>query len=164
MDIWDIGLIVARVVVIFAMLMVITILLVWFERKIVADMQNRVGPDRAGPWGVLQTLADGMKLFFKEQITPRKVELGLYLAAPILATIPAFLMFMVIPFGDSFTIDLGGQERTIPPARSRPQRRTPLCPGDVFGGRLRNRPGRMVLGFQIPLARWHPCHGPGHFL
>ena len=83
MDGIDLLLIIARVVIVFAMLMVVTILLVWFERKIVADMQNRVGPDRAGPWGILQTLADGMKLFFKEQITPRKVELGLYLAAPI---------------------------------------------------------------------------------
>ena len=114
MDGIDILLIVARVMVIFAMLMVVTILLVWFERKIVADMQNRVGPDRAGPWGILQTLADGMKLFFKEQITPRKVELGLYLAAPVLAAIPAFMMFMVIPFGRPFTLTIGGVDRAIP--------------------------------------------------
>ena len=114
MDGIDLLLIIARVAVIFAMLMVVTILLVWFERKIVADMQNRVGPDRAGPWGILQTLADGVKLFFKEQITPRKVELGLYLAAPILAAIPAFLMFMVIPFGRPFTLTIGGVDREIP--------------------------------------------------
>ena len=114
MDLTDILLVVARVVAIFALLMVVPILLVWFERKIVADMQNRVGPDRAGPWGILQTLADGVKLFFKEQITPRKVELGLYLAAPMLAAIPAFLMFMVIPFGAPFTLTIGGVERVIP--------------------------------------------------
>lgn len=111
MDGWDILLVIIRVVLIFAMLMVTTILLVWFERKIVADMQNRVGPDRAGPWGILQTLADGMKLFFKEQITPRKVELGLYLAAPMLAIVPAFLMFMVVPFGRPFELTLGGEPR-----------------------------------------------------
>jgi len=113
MDGWDLLLIVIRVVLIFAMLMVVTILLVWFERKIVADMQNRVGPDRAGPWGILQTLADGMKLFFKEQITPRKVEFGLYIAAPILAIVPAFLLFMVIPFGKPFTLTLGGEDRVF---------------------------------------------------
>ena len=114
MDGIDLLLVISRVVVIFAMLMLVTILLVWFERKIVADMQNRIGPDRAGPWGILQTLADGMKLFFKEQITPRKVELGLYLAAPVLAAIPAFMMFMVIPFGRPFTVTISGEERLIP--------------------------------------------------
>ena len=114
MDGIDLLLIIARVVMVFAMLMVVTILLVWFERKIVADMQNRVGPDRAGPWGILQTLADGMKLFFKEQITPRKVELGLYLAAPMLAVIPAFMMFMVIPFGRPFTLTIDNIPREIP--------------------------------------------------
>ncbi len=93
-----------KVVFAFALLLVNTLLLVWAERKIVADMQNRVGPYRAGPWGILQTLADGLKLFFKEQITPRKVELGLYLTAPIAALVPAFLIFMVIPIGRPFFI------------------------------------------------------------
>lgn len=114
MDWIDLVLVVARVIVVFALLLVVTILLIWFERKIVADMQNRVGPDRAGPWGILQTLADGLKLFFKEQVTPRKVELGLYLAAPMLAAIPAFLMFMVVPFGRPFEITLGGVPRRVP--------------------------------------------------
>ena len=114
MDWIDLVLVIARVIVVFALLLVVTILLIWFERKIVADMQNRVGPDRAGPWGVLQTLADGLKLFFKEQVTPRKVELGLYLAAPMLAAIPAFLMFMVVPFGRPFEITLGGAPRRVP--------------------------------------------------
>ncbi len=114
MDWIDVGLVALRVVVIFALLMGVTILLVWFERKVVADMQNRVGPERAGPWGILQTLADGVKLFFKEQVTPRKAELGLFLAAPMLATIPAFLMFMVVPFGRPIEMTLGGKVRTIP--------------------------------------------------
>ena len=107
MDWIDLVLVIARVIVVFAMLLVVTLLLIWFERKVVAGMQNRVGPDRAGPWGILQTVADGLKLFFKEQVTPRKVELGLYLAAPMLAAIPAFLMFMVVPFGRPFEITLG---------------------------------------------------------
>jgi NADH-quinone oxidoreductase subunit H len=93
-----------KVVVAFVLLMVNTLLLVWAERKIVADMQNRVGPSRAGPWGMLQTLADGVKLFFKEPVTPRKVELGTYLVAPVAAVIPALLIFMVVPIGDTITV------------------------------------------------------------
>jgi len=95
---------VVKTVIAFALLVVNTLLLVWFERRVVAFMQNRIGPNRAGPFGILQTFADGMKLFFKEQITPRKVELGLYLAAPIAALIPAFLIFMVVPIGKPFVI------------------------------------------------------------
>lgn len=99
-----------RVLVVFGLLMVVTLLNVWLERKVVAWMQSRVGPDRAGPSGILQTLADGLKLFFKEQVTPTKVELGMYLLAPFLAAVPAFLTFMVIPFGAPLTI--GG--RVVP--------------------------------------------------
>ena len=95
---------VIKVVVAFGILLVNTLLLIWFERRVVAFMQNRIGPNRAGPFGILQTLADGIKLFFKEHITPRKVELGMYLAAPIAAMIPAFLIFMVVPIGRPFVI------------------------------------------------------------
>ena len=93
-----------KTVLAFALLVVNTLILVWFERRVVAFMQNRLGPNRAGPLGILQTLADGVKLFFKEQVTPRKVELGMYLAAPIAAMIPAFLIFMVIPVGAPVTV------------------------------------------------------------
>jgi NADH-quinone oxidoreductase subunit H len=93
-----------KVVVAFALLLVVVILLIWAERKIVADMQNRIGPNRAGPWGILQTLADAIKLLFKESVVPRKVQLGVYLAAPIAALVPAFLIFLVIPIGRPFHI------------------------------------------------------------
>ncbi len=93
-----------KAVLAFALVVVNTLILVWFERRVVAFMQNRIGPNRAGPFGILQTLADGVKLFFKEQITPRKVELGMYLAAPVAAMIPAFLIFMVIPIGRPVTV------------------------------------------------------------
>ena len=93
-----------KVVAAFALLLVVVILLVWIERKVVADMQNRIGPNRAGPWGILQTVADGLKLLFKESLIPRKVQLGVYLAAPIAAMVPAFLIFLVIPVGRPFTI------------------------------------------------------------
>ncbi len=107
-----------KVVAAFALLLVNTLLLVWAERKIVADMQNRIGPNRAGPFGVLQTFADGMKLFFKEHVTPRKVELGMYLAAPLAAVIPALLIFTVIPIGRPFhlgsrLIELQGTDLNI---------------------------------------------------
>ncbi len=98
------GVVVLRVLLVFVLLLGATIINVWAERKIVADMQSRIGPKRAGPWGILQTVADGLKLFFKESVTPRKVELGAYLLAPFLAVIPAFLIFMVIPFGAPFMI------------------------------------------------------------
>ncbi len=93
-----------KVVVAFVVLLVIVILMVWIERKLVADMQNRVGPMRAGPFGILQTLADGLKLLFKESLTPRKVEFGIYLIAPIAAMVPAMLIFLVLPLGRPFTI------------------------------------------------------------
>ncbi len=93
-----------KVVAALVLLVVNTLLLVWAERKLVADMQNRIGPNRAGPWGILITLADGLKLFFKEQVTPRKVELGVYLIAPIAALVPALLIFLVIPIGEPFFI------------------------------------------------------------
>ena len=113
MDWWDVAIAGVKVLVIFGLLLVVVLLLVWAERKIVADMQNRIGPSRAGPWGMLQTLADGLKLFFKEPITPRKAEFGMYILAPVIALVPAFLIFMVIPIGRSFTVTLGGVERTI---------------------------------------------------
>jgi NADH-quinone oxidoreductase subunit H len=102
------GIILLRVVLVFALLLGATIINVWAERKVVADMQSRIGPSRAGPWGILQTVADGLKLFFKESVTPRKAELGTFLLAPFLAVLPAFLIFMMVPFGAPFTI--GGEE------------------------------------------------------
>jgi NADH-quinone oxidoreductase subunit H len=96
--------VVLRVVLTFVLLLVATIINVWAERKILAKMQSRVGPSRAGPYGILQTVADGLKLFFKEAVTPRKVELGMYILAPFLAVIPAFLIFMMVPWGKPFMI------------------------------------------------------------
>ncbi len=93
-----------KAVAIFAALMVTTILLVWAERRIVARMQQRLGPNRVGPMGILQTLADGIKLFLKEDIRPRLADRPVYLLAPVLAMIPAFLAFSVIPFGPSVSI------------------------------------------------------------
>lgn len=107
-----------RVVLIFVFLMVTVLLLIWVERKFVSDLQNRVGPDRAGPWGILQTLADGVKSFFKESIRPTKAEYAIYIVAPVAALIPALLIFLVIPIGAPITIgdttyDLVGTDLNI---------------------------------------------------
>ncbi len=100
-----------KVVLAFVFLLVIVLLLVWAERRVVAVMQNRIGPNRAGPFGILQTLADGMKLFFKESLTPRRAEFGIYIAAPVAALIPALLIFLVIPIGAPIVI--GDREYTL---------------------------------------------------
>jgi NADH-quinone oxidoreductase subunit H len=101
-------LLLARVVLVFAALLVSVMLVIWLERKVVADMQTRLGPRRAGPFGILVTLADGIKLFFKEGITPTNVERPVYALAPIISFLPAFLAFAVVPFGAS--VELFGRE------------------------------------------------------
>ncbi|HSD48266.1 MAG TPA: NADH-quinone oxidoreductase subunit H, partial [Actinomycetota bacterium] len=104
MDWLDWVLIVARVVVVFFALLIMVLLLIWVERKVIADMQTRMGPMRAGPRGILITLADGIKLFFKEGITPTLADRPVYLIAPVISMLPAFLAFAVIPFGTSVTL------------------------------------------------------------
>jgi NADH-quinone oxidoreductase subunit H len=93
-----------RVIIVFFVLLIAVMLYIWMERKVVADMQTRVGPMRAGPRGVLVTLADGIKLFFKEGITPTNADRPVYLVAPILAMFPGFLAFCTIPFGTEVTL------------------------------------------------------------
>ncbi len=114
MDLIDFGLIVLRVVGTFVLLLIVTPLNIWAERKILADMQNRVGPDRAGPWGILQSFADAFKLFFKEQVMPTQAEKAMFMLAPVLAVVPAFLLFMVVPWGAPITFEAGGVLRTLP--------------------------------------------------
>src|SRR5688572_7090483 len=97
-------LLVARVVIVFFALPISVRFFIWFERKVIADMRARMGPMRAGPRGVLITLADGIKLFFKEGITPTEADRPVYAIAPILAMFPGFLAFSVIPFGTDVTL------------------------------------------------------------
>jgi NADH-quinone oxidoreductase subunit H len=96
--------VVLKVVVVFVFLMVSVLLMIWFERKLISDMQNRIGPNRAGPFGLLQTLADGIKLFFKEDLLPDKADRKIFRLAPYLSAVPAFLIFAIVPVGGTITI------------------------------------------------------------
>ena len=93
-----------KALVSFTVLLVSVLLMVWFERKLVSDMQNRIGPNRAGPWGILQTLADGIKLFFKEDLLPDQADRRIFRLAPYLSLVPAFLAFAIVPVGGEITI------------------------------------------------------------
>ena len=104
MDFVDWVLLLARVVVVFLALLLTVMLVIWAERKVVADMQTRLGPTRAGPFGLLITLADGIKLFFKEGITPSEADRPVYLLAPAVTLLPAVLAFAVVPFGTGVTL------------------------------------------------------------
>ncbi|HUP87172.1 MAG TPA: NADH-quinone oxidoreductase subunit NuoH [Acidimicrobiales bacterium] len=95
----------------FAVLMVAVLFMVWFERKVISDMQNRIGPNRAGPWGLLQTLADGIKLFFKEDLLPERADRRIFRLAPYLSAVPAFLSFAIVPIGG--TVDLFGTQTRL---------------------------------------------------
>lgn len=93
-----------KVLVTFGFLLVSVLLMVWFERKVISDMQSRIGPDRAGPWGLLQTLADGIKLFFKESLLPERADRRVFRLAPYLSIVPAFATFAIIPVGGQISI------------------------------------------------------------
>ncbi len=93
-----------KVVVVIAVLLGAVAYLVLAERKVSAFIQNRLGPNRVGPWGLLQPLADGLKFLFKEDVIPNHVNLVVYLAAPPAILIPALIGFAVIPFGDTITL------------------------------------------------------------
>jgi NADH-quinone oxidoreductase subunit H len=93
-----------KVVAVFAFLVVMTLFAIVFERKVVGRMQNRIGPNRVGPWGTLQSLADGLKLAFKEEVVPALADKPVYFLAPILSAVPAFLAFSVIPFGPEVSL------------------------------------------------------------
>ncbi len=74
------------------------------ERKVSAFIQNRLGPNRVGPWGLLQPLADGLKFITKEDVIPNHVNKVLYVAAPAVILIPALMGFAIVPFGDVITV------------------------------------------------------------
>jgi NADH-quinone oxidoreductase subunit H len=100
----DLIIVLARIMVVFLVLSVLVVFIVWFERKVIAHMQSRLGPNRWGPWGLLTSLADGVKLFFKEPVMPITADRATFVLAPGLSMLAAFLAFATIPFGTSVTL------------------------------------------------------------
>jgi len=97
-------LVILKVVAIFVILVLLTLFTIWWERKVVSRMQNRIGPNRVGPFGLLQSLMDGIKLALKEEIIPTTAHLAVYWIAPVISATCAFLAFAVIPFGPTVSI------------------------------------------------------------
>jgi NADH-quinone oxidoreductase subunit H len=97
-------LLLVKVLAVFVILVVMTLITIVAERKVVAWMQVRPGPNRVGPWGALQSLADGLKLAFKEDIMPRLADKAVYFLAPVVSCVPALVAFAVIPLGPKVSI------------------------------------------------------------
>ncbi|MEY2989165.1 MAG: hypothetical protein RLZZ163_81 [Actinomycetota bacterium] len=97
-------LVLGKSVAVFALLVLLTLFTIWWERRVVSRMQNRIGPNRVGPQGLLQSLMDGFKLAFKEEIIPKAAHVGVYWIAPVISATAAFIAFAVIPFGPTVSI------------------------------------------------------------
>ena len=93
-----------KVLVAFGVLLTSVLMVIWYERKLISVMQNRYGPQEAGPYGLLQSLADGVKVIFKEALRPTSADRGVFRLAPYLTVIPAFLTFAIVPLGGTITI------------------------------------------------------------
>jgi len=97
-------LLLVKIVVVFAIVMTMVPFLIWAERRVVARLQVRLGPNRVGPEGILQPIADAIKLIFKEDIMPMGVDKWLYFLAPVLSMVPALMAYAVIPLAPDLQI------------------------------------------------------------
>lgn len=97
-------LVLLKVIVLFLGVVVLVLLTIWGERRVVARMQSRLGPNRVGPFGVLQGLMDGIKLALKEDIMPSAADKAVFFMAPVISCVPAFMALAVIPFGPEVSI------------------------------------------------------------
>jgi len=104
----DWGIAIIKVVFIWTWTLIIATIMTWVERRGSAMIQDRLGPNRAGPFGLFQPLADGVKLFLKEDVVPEKASKILFTLGPVLFALPAFSAYAVIPFGDKIVV--GGKE------------------------------------------------------
>ena len=89
---------------VFVFLLINVVIVIWFERRVIGRMQQRPGPNRAGPFGLLQTLADGIKLLLQEDLIPDHADKGVFLLAPIIAGTMAFVSFAIIPMGPMISL------------------------------------------------------------
>jgi len=101
------------ILVVYVAMMVTDLILILAERRISAFIQDRLGPNRVGPQGILQPLADGLKFLLKEEVIPGHVDRFLYLLAPAIILTPALMTFAVVPFGDQITTYIAGHLVTI---------------------------------------------------
>jgi NADH-quinone oxidoreductase subunit H len=102
-DLAVVAIVVLKAAITLGICLIATMLMIWFERKIISDLQNRIGPNRAGPFGILQTLADGLKVLLKEDLVPDRADRWVFRLAPILTMVPAFIVFGLIPLGGDFS-------------------------------------------------------------
>jgi NADH-quinone oxidoreductase subunit H len=93
-----------KVLIGFAVIMGSVTIMIWFERKAISDMQSRIGPQRWGPFGLFQTLADGLKLIAKEDLVPAEADRFVFKLAPYLVLVPAFITFALVPLGGTMHI------------------------------------------------------------
>ena len=100
----DLTVIIVGLVGVLALVQVNALFLVWLERKVAAHIQLRIGPKEVGPFGILQTIVDGVKLVSKELITPRHVDKKLFMLAPVAVFLPVLVSFVVIPFSEKLQI------------------------------------------------------------
>src|SRR5688572_27795225 len=93
-----------KIVILLNAVLVAVTYMVLLERKVIAWVQSRLGPMRVGPYGVLQPIADAVKLMIKEDITPTRADKWVFTAAPIISLVPALVVFAVIPFGPEVSL------------------------------------------------------------
>src|ERR1700756_3839046 len=93
-----------KVGIVFLFLLLTTMFMIWAERRVIARMQNRSGPNRAGPFGLLQPIADALKLPLKEDIIPSTADRLIFVVAPILSAAISFVAFAIIPWGPVVSI------------------------------------------------------------
>ena len=141
------------------LLLVLTLFTIWYERRVVALMQHRKGPNMNGPFGLLQSLADGMKLMFKEDFTPKAAEKVVFMLAPFVMAIPAITAFAVIPIAGvvriPFTDITTPLQVTDLPVVGAVHR------GHRLDRRLRHRAGRLVVRLDLLAARGAALQRPG---
>ena len=138
---------------VFAFLVVMTLFSIVFERKVVGRMQNRIGPNRVGPWGMLQSLADGMKLAFKEEIIPVLADKPVYFLAPVLS---ACRRSSRSPSSRSAEVSMFGAPHAA--AADRPAGRRARGLRLLVAGRVRHRAVRLGVRLDLPAAR-RPAQG-----
>ena len=100
----DVFIVIGKTIVIFGLLLISVMLYIWFLRRLIAFMRQRYGPNRVGPAGLFQTIADGIKLFFKEQNIPDASDRGVFRLAPYVSALTAFLAFAIVPIGGAVVI------------------------------------------------------------